>query len=135
MSRFAKPRNTVELDLHRRQERRGNAPSIAELFPGVESVRVSLSFTEEGAEREPRKEQHFYTPASLAFFEYKCPSWKCGLGGFDLGPLVERAVQSRSGRTTGTLKCSGWHDPEARTENCVMSVRYVVAVARSAAPD
>lgn len=124
--RGSKASNSAQAHLERRGARRRSAITVADAFPGVRSVSIRLSFTGASDAPHPRDVQLLHSPLSRAFFEFKCQNWRCELGGYDLGPVVESCVNDKRKKATGTMRCQGWCDANHETDRCPWSLRYEI---------
>src|SRR5262249_24104390 len=64
------------------------SPAIRDAFPGVEAVRINLTFDDPEKVGNPQPKQLKFGPEQRALFHIACPFRECVRGGFDLGPVV-----------------------------------------------
>jgi hypothetical protein len=94
-----------------RDEKRKSLGRIADSFPNLCSVRLSLSFSDPDRVILPQVSNLERGPEHSAYFREKC-THECVGGGFDLTPVIEKMVKRKEADTSGTMKCEGWQDPE-----------------------
>lgn len=103
------------------QEER-EAGSVAERFPGVEKIVVTMTYWQRGIKSIVRN--RWFSPSSFAFFKISCLSKDCVDGGFDMSRIITDMVRSHSRVRNGELDCEG-NDPKA----CPAHVAYEIAIA------
>jgi hypothetical protein len=103
------------------QEER-EAGSMADRFPQVEKIEVTLTYCQRGSTSIVR--HRWFSPSSFAFFKMTCLSKDCVDGGFDMSRIIAQMVNSRSRVKTGELDCEG-DQPTA----CAAHVAYEIAIA------
>ncbi len=103
------------------QEER-EAGSVAERFPGVERILVTMTYWERGIK--PILRNRWFSPSSSAFFKIGCLSKDCVDGGFDMSRIITDMVRSGSQAKTGELDCEG-NEPTA----CPAHIAYEIAIA------
>ncbi len=109
--------------------RRAAAASLAQAFPDVEQVRVTLSFVEPDAAVPPSQKHSFFPPATMVL-EFPCPHGDCD-GTFDLTSVAVELLSGRSTVTTGDRNCSGSRlAPKAGRQACRLGLRYHIAAIR-----
>ena len=111
-------RNAARLE--RIQEER-EAGSVAERFPEVQKIVVTMTYWQRGIKSMVRN--RWFSPSSFAFFKMSCLSKDCVDGGFDMSRVITEMVRSRSRINTGELDCEG-NEPKV----CPAHVAYEVAV-------
>lgn len=101
------------------------ARALRVAFPTVQQLRLELSF-EGPAASTPAAQSHVLHPAARAFFEFRCPYADCD-GEFDLTSAVATALGNKTGKTHGTLQCSG-HRPEQHGSRkpCNLLLSYAI---------
>jgi hypothetical protein len=111
------------MDQSRRE--RAAAQVLRTLFPGLQHLRIELSFRGPTSSV-PTPQSHMLYPPARAFFEYRCPYSDCD-GQFDLGDAVKAALADAAHRTQGILECSGsrGRDPTSRRP-CLLQLIYEV---------
>ncbi len=121
--------NQSLLEQRREQSRRKRvaAGTLADAYPAVEQVNVTLTFNEpEGLS--PVRQTHGMYPAAPAYFEFPCPHGDCD-GSFDLNSAAAAVLKKSLNVGDGTLKCPGTRSgtPVAR-QPCTLSADYRIAV-------
>jgi len=101
-ARGAPTRQDRASQLHRDQQA---APKLCAAFPGVEQLRIDLSF-EGGGTTTPVPQSHILHPPARAYFSFPCPYCDCD-GRFELAAAVHDAVQNPSRRVEGVVECAG----------------------------
>ncbi len=96
--------------------------SVAERFPGVEKILVTMTYWDLGIK--PIVRNRWFSSSSSAFFKIGCLSKDCVDGGFDMDRIITQMIRIRSRTTTGELDCEG-NDPKA----CPAHVAYEIAIA------
>ncbi len=112
---------------------RATARALRVSFPGVEQLRLDLSF-DAGEAITPAPQTHVLHPAALAYFVFPCPYADCN-GRFDLTSAVQAAMQSPAHRSDGMLECAGLragHFPEKR--RCQLRLHFIVTATCQQAP-
>ena len=105
-----------------------NSPLIHELYPGIESIRMHLEFSDMDMQGNPEPADFTYEPNSKAHFERPCPYRECINGGFDLSQGISHAVRSNQ-EITGELTCQGWQDSERINKHrCLLKCEYRISV-------
>jgi hypothetical protein len=103
------------------------APALRALFPGVERLRLELSF-EGAAMNTPVPQTHVLHPPARAYFAIPCPYADCD-GRFDLTTAVHLAVEQPSGRTEGVMECAGLRAYDLASKRpCRLQLHFTVSV-------
>jgi hypothetical protein len=127
------PGSVYELHRQRWLRDRSVARTLRNAFPGVERIRVDLTFRDTAA-LYPGAQSHAVYPAARAFFEFLCPHADCD-GTFDLTAAVRSVITDASAQTDGTLDCKGTRPrPGMAKGPCGVSVRYAIVAKYSAQP-
>jgi hypothetical protein len=109
-----------------RRDRAAAAP-IRVAFPGVQQVRLDLTF-ESATAITPAAQSHVLHPPARAFFAYPCPYADCD-GQFDLTDAARAALADPAHRTDGVLACGGARSSDrASKQPCVLRLFYAVTV-------
>jgi hypothetical protein len=120
------PGSVYELHRQRWVRDRAAARTLRTAFPGVERVRVDLTFRDTAA-LPPGAQSHAVYPAARAFFEFLCPHADCD-GTFDLTDAARSAMTDASAHADGTLDCRGTRPQPGMTKGpCGVSVQYQIA--------
>jgi hypothetical protein len=118
------PSSVHELHRQRWLRDRAAALTLRSAFPGVERIRVDLTFRDTAA-LSPGTQSHSLHPAARAFFEFLCPHADCD-GTFDLTAAVH-SVMTDALHADGTLDCKGMRPRPGLTKGpCGVSVRYTI---------
>jgi len=105
------------------------SPAIRNVFPGVEAVRINLTFDDLEKIGNPQPKQLTFGPEQKAFFHIACPFRECVRGGFDLGPEVLDVVRAQATLARGEQVCQGWENPERFGEHrCWLRARYEIQI-------
>jgi len=108
---------------------RQSSPAIRDVFPGVEAVRINLTFKDPDGLADPKPMRLKFGPEQKAFFHLDCLFWECVRGGFDLGPAVRDAVRAQARSARGEQDCQGWQDPERIGKHrCWLKARYEIQI-------
>lgn len=109
----------------RMRSSRASALALRAAYPGVQQLRLELSFC--GAStHEPAAQSHLLYPAARAFFEFPCPHSGCD-GQFDLSAVVARAVADEGDGAAGTMTCTGSRPhPHNSRQPCGLRMSYSV---------
>jgi hypothetical protein len=125
------PGSVYELHRQRWLRDRAAARTLRSAFPGVERIRVDLTFRDTAA-LSPGAQSHAVYPGARAFFEFLCPHADCD-GTFDLTAAVCLVMADASAHTDGTLDCKGTRPRPGMTKGpCGVSVRYTIVAKYSA---
>jgi len=89
-----------------RLQRKLDSGIMADQFPGVASIVISMLYTQKGMKESLPRVVNFF-PASHAFFRVNCLSKDCIDGGFDLTKVVEDMIKRRKKAVKGQLFCGG----------------------------
>jgi hypothetical protein len=89
-----------------RLQQRVDAGFVAELFPGVANIGVSLTYNKIGLNKSLLRTVNFF-PESYAFFRVDCVNKDCVEGGFDLTQVITAMVGKRKQAAQGKLTCKG----------------------------
>lgn len=119
------PSSVYELHRQRWLHDRAAALTVRSAFPGVERIRVDLTFRDTLAPF-PGAQSHALHPGARAFFEFLCPHADCD-GTFDLTAAVYSVMTDASPDADGTLDCKGIRPRPGLTKGpCGVSVRYAI---------
>jgi hypothetical protein len=111
---------------NRRQHDRDRAPSLRQLFPQLDLIRLDLAFAD-ATRSAPSPQAHTYHAAARAFFRFACPCYDCD-GEFDLSANVrELAAATGPGlrEARGALHCQGLRARDrASGAHCPIELQY-----------
>lgn len=125
------PGSVYELHRQRWLRDRAAARTLRSAFPGVERIRVDLTFRDTAA-LSPGAQSHAVYPGARAFFEFLCPHADCD-GSFDLTAAVHSVMTEASAQAHGTLHCKGARPGPGMTKGpCGVSVQYTIVAKYSA---
>jgi hypothetical protein len=96
------PGSVFELRRQRWLRDRTAARTLRSAFPGVERIRVDLTFRDTAAVA-PGAQSHAVHPAARAFFEFLCPHADCD-GTFDLTAAVNSVMTASPGSDERSLR-------------------------------
>jgi hypothetical protein len=119
----ASPRATFR----QRQKRRvQNAPTLAEMFPRLKSVKVDIEyFTADNTARIGHIKYVLNVQHAKSLFYFECPNRECIRGDFDLSEVLAAAVKARQRSVAGEIRCRGWRGPETiKKVYCRTLLRY-----------
>ncbi len=110
---------------------RMRSPTVHQLFPEVDQLRIELDFSEpHGRASPPSPQLHTLYGAASAFFRFRCPCADCD-GDFDLTDSVTALIRSRtdSKRTvlrTGQYGCQGvqFRSHPTLEASCPMQLKF-----------
>lgn len=102
-----------------RMQQRLEAGSVAERYPEVAGIVISMTYNQKGAKSILRTFN--FSPDSYAFFRLHCLSKYCVDGGFDLSQVITAMIRNRRTVTNGTLSCEG-NEPSAGHSDIVYKV-------------
>ena len=89
-----------------RQQRKEDAGHVAEHFPQVARIVISMTYTQRGIGKSLPRTVHF-VPASYALFAVSCLDKDCVDGGFDFTQIITGMIGRRKEVTKGELSCEG----------------------------
>ena len=93
----------------RENQRVNDSVSLAEKFPKLKSLTVSLAYFD--TERDKKSGELRYevnVRHAKSAFSFVCPNTACVGGAFDLSEAVARAVNGRRKIAEGEIRCPGW---------------------------
>lgn len=104
------------------------APEVRS-YPGVEEVRVSLTFVDPEGKQQPSPRGLTYAGDMHAFFDFTCPLRDCQGGGFDASADLLRALGRRRSGHSGHVNCRGTR-PRNGIKNlpCNLELRYTMQI-------
>jgi hypothetical protein len=89
-----------------RKQQKIEAGFMASLFPKVESIIISMMYSQKGIMQSLPRTVNFF-PSSYAFFKVNCLSKECVEGGFDFSRIITAMVSNRKEASKGELGCEG----------------------------
>jgi hypothetical protein len=89
-----------------RQQQRVEAGFMAEHFPEVTGIVISMMYKQKGVAKALVRTINFF-PESYAFFIVDCLSKECVDGGFDLTRVITEMIGNHRENTKGELGCEG----------------------------
>lgn len=91
------------------KERMKASLSLAERFPNLKSLSITLNYLAPGG-LTPHSEIKcvFNLAYAKSLFRFDCPNNECVGGNFDLTAELTRAIAERSEAATGEVRCEGW---------------------------
>jgi hypothetical protein len=120
------PGSVYELHRQRWLRDRAAAQTLRSAFPGVEQIRVQLTFRDT-ATLSPGAQSHLLHPAARAFFEFLCPHADCD-GTFDLTAAAYSVMTDAASHAEGTLDCKGTRPRRGLMKGpCGVTARYTIA--------
>ncbi len=110
----------------RQRERIEASPLIAEKFPHLKAIRVTLEFFDAtGATKQGGMKCRLYVEHARSVLWFACPGVECTWGDFDLSEALAKAVAGRHKVATGELRCQGTRKRGDREpEVCGTVLRY-----------
>ena len=109
-------KNAVRIE---RMRQRREAGSVADRFPEVAGIVISMTYNQKGIRSILRTFNFF--PSSYAFFRANCLSKNCVDGGFDLSQVITTMARSHREMAKGVLGCEG-NDPSDTHSDIVYEV-------------
>ena len=109
---------------------RREAGSVAERFPEVAGIVISMTYNQKGIRSILRTFN--FSPSSYALFRADCLSKNCVDGGFDLTQVITTMARSHREMAKGVLGCEG-NDPSDTHSDIVyeVAIQYTQADAES----
>jgi hypothetical protein len=105
MPRKSNPRREYRL---RQRERIEASPLMAEKFPRLKALRVTLEFFDAaGTSKAGGMKCKMYVEQARSVLWFACPGVECTWGDFDLSEALAEAVAGREKVATGELRCQG----------------------------
>ena len=111
-------------------QRAKDSASLAEKFPGLETLTVSLAyFDSEGFSKHSELKYRVNVQHAKSMFCFVCPSSDCVGGDFDLSGELAKAVAAKVKLAAGELRCAGWHKtPKVERVPCEIVLRYKLSL-------
>jgi hypothetical protein len=107
------------------------APVLSEQFPSVKELVVELRFIDPAGKATPSPHTRIFWPDMQAFFQFQCPLKECNDGGFNLGPLIPKALGKRNTEARGQVSCEGKRKREGVADPCCnLELHYHVSIRR-----
>jgi hypothetical protein len=129
MARRKKRLDAIERHKEQRYAREYQAQPIDKVFPGVNGIRIDITFRDYDEKCHPEPKQLTYVPQSKAFFEIECPFYECVLGGFNFSIDVKKCVENKRSMIKGESICQGWQDEERiHRYRCRLKAEYTISV-------
>ncbi len=105
MPRKSNPRREYRLKQHERIEA---SALLAEKFPGLKALRVTLEFFDAaGSTKQGEMKCKLNVEHAKSALWFGCPGVECTCGDFDLSEALAQAVAGRRKVATGELRCQG----------------------------
>ena len=101
-----------------------DAGFMASLFPEVESICISMDYSQKGI-RQPLPRTVNFFPNSYALFRVDCLSKECVEGGFDFTRIIASMVGNRKMATNGKLGCEGGPATDHSAIVYEVAIKYV----------
>ena len=93
----------------RQTQRVQESASMAEKFPGLKGLTVSLSyFDSKGVSKNSEMKYKVNVDHAKSIFWFTCQSGECVGGDFDLSDVLAKAVSGRRKLAQGELRCKGY---------------------------
>ena len=89
-----------------RKQRKIDAGFMASLFPEVESISISMAYSQKGIMQLLPRTVNFF-PTSYALFRVNCLSKECIEGGFDFTRIINSMIGNHKITSSGELGCEG----------------------------
>jgi hypothetical protein len=128
-SRKVNPRTEYRL---RRTEQVNNSPSLAEKFPKLKSLRVTIDyFDSTGAARTGGMKYKVNLAHGKSLLSFNCVNFDCVGGDYDLTDELAQAVAAKRTILEGELRCQGTRYNRERKESrpCQSILRYKLSLA------
>jgi hypothetical protein len=105
MPRKSNPRQEYRL---KQRERIEASPLMAERFPRLKALRVTLEFLDAaGSTKQGQMKCKLNVDHARSALWFACPGVECICGDFDLSEALAKAVAGRRKVATGELRCQG----------------------------
>jgi hypothetical protein len=102
------PRNTEAAERYReRQQRENEAPRLADEVPGLDTLRLSISFKNGDGSAMPSHARVVVVQRAPALFWVPCANKDCKHGGYEITQPVLSALKQHKTTFTGAAHCSG----------------------------
>jgi hypothetical protein len=119
-------RTPLEQRRERDRLRRATAGPLAQAFPDVEQLGITLNFVQPSGPSPPPQKHRFFPPATM-ILEFPCPHGDCD-GLFDLTGVAVELLSATLAVVKGVTNCLGSRTaPHAGRQPCVLSLRYHIA--------
>jgi hypothetical protein len=89
-----------------KKQRKLDAGFMASLFPEVESISISMVYSQKETRQSLPRTVNFF-PSSYALFRVDCLSKECIEGGFDFTGIINKMIGNRKMASSGALSCEG----------------------------
>src|SRR2546430_15261616 len=102
------PRNTEAAERYReRQQRENEAPRLADEVPGLDTLRLSISFKNTDGSAQPSHARVVVVQRAPALFWVPCANKDCKHGGYEITQQGLPALRQHKTTFTGTSQYSG----------------------------
>ncbi len=110
----------------KQRERIDASPVIANKFPGLKALRVTLEFFDAaGSTKQGEMKCKLNVAHAKSVLWFACPGVECSCGDFDLSEALAKAVGARRKVATGELQCEGTRQRGDRESTvCRTLLRY-----------
>ncbi|HEV2392302.1 MAG TPA: hypothetical protein VG146_08060 [Verrucomicrobiae bacterium] len=117
--------------LQEEKERIRASASLAEKFPELKSLSVTLGyFAPGGSLQHSEIKCTFNLPHAKSLFRFDCPNPECVGGNFDLTSELLDAVAGRQETASGEARCPGWQSKTTIGDiHCGHVLRYKLSLA------
>ncbi len=104
-------------------QKRLDAGSLANHFPEVAGIVVSMTYSQRGMKQAMPRTVNF-VPSSCALFSIDCLSKGCTDGGFDLTQIISGMVRDHRDSVKGELTCDGGPVQEHSSIEYEVAIQY-----------
>lgn len=122
------PRNPRAEHRQAQQQRADNAPSMAEKYPQLKTLKVALEFVNrEGMTKTTEMKYSANPEHAKSVLVFGCPNSACWGGDFDLTAKLAEAVTKRRTKVSGEMHCQGsYKDASGQVVSCRSLLRYTL---------
>jgi hypothetical protein len=116
----------------RRSEQINNSPTLAEKFPGLKSLSVTIDyFDSTGAARTGGMKYKVNLAHGKSLLSFNCVNFDCAGGDYDLTEHLAEAVAAKRKVLEGELRCQGtrYNKERKRSWPCQSILRYKLSLA------
>ena len=106
-----------------KEQQRTDAGHVAELFPRVTKIAISMRYTQTGVLEPLSRAVNFY-PDSFAIFKVTCLCSDCVEGGFDFTKIISAMVRTRKTASKGKISCESCAAPECSDVAYAVTIKY-----------
>lgn len=132
------PKTSPRIEFRKQESLRiSSSPNLADMFPALKSLTLSLVYYLTGGIRQTTKIKYTVNLAhAKSAFTFNCPNTECVGGDFDLSNELRGAVATHQTITTGERCCQGWENKSTiNLTRCHRVLRYELDMEYNEVPD